>query len=170
MNFTHLHVHSNFSFYDGAAPVDALARGARDAGMDAIALTDHDSLAGAVRFYQAALEAGVRPIIGVEFTVEPLRPDLADPDRPPHLLLLAEDNEGYANLCRLVTAARLGEARRESAFSAAYATVDRDRPLLTQENLRRHAGHLIALSGCRKRGEIPALLVRQRFREAREVG
>lgn len=169
-NFVHLHTHSNFSFYDGAAAVDALARAARDAGMEAIALTDHDSLAGAVRFYQAALAAGVRPIIGVEFTVEPLRPDLADPDRPPHLVLLAEDNEGYSNLCRLITAARLGEARRESAFSPAYARVDRDRPLLTQENLRRHASHLIALSGCSRRGEIPALLARKRIREACEVG
>ncbi|MGD9495232.1 MAG: DNA polymerase III subunit alpha [Armatimonadota bacterium] len=169
-SFTHLHTHSNFSFYDGAASVESLAGAARDAGMDAIALTDHDSLAGAVRFFQAALEVGVRPIIGVEFTVEPVLPELADPKRPPHLLLLAEDNEGYSNLCRLVTAARLGEARRASAFSEAYQQVDRDRPLLTQENLRRHRGHLIALSACRKRGEIPALLARRRLREAHEVG
>jgi len=97
-------------------------------------------------------------------------PEHADPDRPPHLLLLAEDNEGYSNLCRLVTAARLGEARRESAFSEKYAEIDRDRPLLTQENLRRHPGHLIALSACRKRGEIPSLLARKLFREAHEVG
>jgi len=170
MTFTHLHTHSNFSFLDGAAPVDALARAARDAGMSAIALTDHDSLAGAVRFFQAALEVGVKPIIGVEFTIEPVLPEHADPDRPPHLLLLAEDNEGYSNLCRLVTAARLGEARRESAFSEKYAEIDRDRPLLTQENLRRHPGHLIALSACRKRGEIPSLLARKLFREAHEVG
>ncbi len=170
-SFTHLHVHSNFSFYDGAASVEALARAARDAGMSAIALTDHDSLAGAVRFFRAALEVGVRPIIGVEFTVEPVLPEhLGDTKRPPHLLLLAEDNEGYANLCRLVTAARLGEARRESAFSEAYRGVDRDHPLLTQENLRHHCGHLIALSACRKRGEIPALLARRHFREAHEVG
>ncbi len=171
MTFTHLHTHSNFSFLDGAAPVDALARAARDAGMSAIALTDHDSLAGAVRFFQAALEVGIRPLIGVEFPVEPVLPEhLEDPDRPPHLLLLAEDNEGYSNLCRLVTAARLGEARRESAFSEKYAEIDRDHPLLTQANLRRHAGHLIALSACRKRGEIPSLLARKLFREAHEVG
>ena len=133
MDFTHLHVHSNFSLLDGAAPLPDLVRATADVGMGAIALTDHDSLAGAVRFYQAALEAGVRPIIGVEFTVEPVLPALADPERPPHLVLLAEDNEGYSNLCRLVTAGRLGEARRESAFSEKYAEVDRDRPLLSQE-------------------------------------
>ncbi|MGC9319278.1 MAG: DNA polymerase III subunit alpha, partial [Armatimonadota bacterium] len=170
MSFVHLHVHSNFSFYDGAAPVDELVRAARDAGMSAIALTDHNSLAGAVRFFQAAVEVGVRPIIGVEFTIEPVLPRLLeDPQRPPHLLLLAEDNEGYSNLCRLVTAARLGEARRESAFSAAYEDVDRDNPVLSQENLRRYCEHLIALTACRKRGEIPGLLDRKRFSEAREV-
>ncbi len=168
--FTHLHTHSAFSFYDGAARVDALARAARDAGMSAIALTDHDSLAGAVRFFQAALEFGVKPIIGVEFTVEPVRPDLQEePQRLPHLLLLAENNEGYSNLCRLVTAARLGEARRESAFAEAYEQVDRDNPLLTQENLQRHKYHLIALTACRKRGEVPNLVERGLLNEAREV-
>ncbi len=170
MSYVHLHAHSAFSFYDGAARVEELPRAARDAGMSAIALTDHDTLAGAVRFYQAALEAGVKPIIGVEFTIEPVLPRLQeDEERPPHLVLLAEDNEGYSNLCRLVTAARLGEARRESAFSAAYEEVDRDRPLLTQENLRQHSEHLIALTACRKRGEIPHLLERGLLNEALEV-
>ncbi|NLO04552.1 MAG: DNA polymerase III subunit alpha [candidate division WS1 bacterium] len=170
MSFIHLHTHSAFSFYDGAAQVDTLARAVRDAGMSALALTDHDSLAGAVRFYQAALEAGIKPLIGVEFTIEPVLPELQeDPLRPPHLLLLAESNEGYSNLCRLVTAARLGEAQRASAFSAAYEEVDRDSPLLTQENLRLHSEHLIALTACRKRGEIPSLLERGMLREAQEV-
>ncbi len=168
--FTHLHTHSAFSLHDGASAVEDLPRAARDAGMDAVALTDHNSLAGAVRFYQAAVEIGVRPIIGVEFTIEPVLPGcLEDAERPPHLLLLAEDNEGYSNLCRLVTAARLGEARRESAFSEEYERVDRDNPLLTQQHLREHRGHLIALSGCRKRGEIPALLDRRLFPEAEQV-
>lgn len=170
MTFTHLHTHSAFSLYDGATAAEELPIAARDAGMEAVALTDHDSLAGAVRFFQAAIDAGIRPIIGVEFTVEALLPaDLEDPDRPPHLLLLAENNEGYSNLCRLVTAARLGDARRESAFSAAYDHVDRARPLLTQENLRHHHEHLIALTGCRKRGEIPALLARGLFAQAEQV-
>ena len=69
MRFTHLHVHSNFSLLDGAAPLRELVQAARAAGMEAVALTDHDSLAGAVRFFQAAQEAGIKPIIGVEFTV-----------------------------------------------------------------------------------------------------
>ncbi len=170
MSYVHLHAHSAFSFYDGATRVEELPRAARDAGMSAIALTDHNTLAGAVRFYQAALEAGVKPIIGVEFTIEPVLPRLQeDAERPPHLVLLGENNEGYSNLCRLVTAARLGEARRESAFSAAYEEVDRDRPLLTQENLRQYSEHLIALTACRKRGEIPHLLERGLLNEALEV-
>ena len=163
MDFAHLHVHSYFSLLDGAASPDELVQAAWDASMSAVALTDHNSLAGAVRFYQAAIEVGVKPIIGVEFDVGTAGNSGA------HLVLLAEDNEGYANLCRLVTAARLGEARRESAFSDKYAEVDRDRPLLSQEHLREHCSHLIALSGCQQRGEIPALLRRKRFREAHEV-
>ena len=71
MSFIHLHVHSNFSFYDGAAPLTDLAEAAARLGMSAVAVTDHNSLAGAARFYLAAREAGVKPIIGVEFDLEP---------------------------------------------------------------------------------------------------
>ena len=189
MRFTHLHVHSNFSLLDGAAPLRELVQAAKAAGMEAVALTDHDSLAGAVRFFQAAQEAGIKPIIGVEFTVtagngqwaignrerltaattETAETTGAEVERASHLVLLAQDNEGYSNLCRLVTAARLGETRRESAFSEKYAEVDRKRPLLSQENLRRHSSHLIALSGCQERGEIPRLLAEMRYKEAHEV-
>ena len=162
MQFTHLHVHSNFSLLDGAAPLPELVEATKAAGMEAVAITDHDSLAGAVRFYQAAREAGIKPIIGVEFTVERVtagngeqqtattrqtaetqrtagdgKAAATTAEMQPHLVLLAEDNEGYSNLCRLVTAARLGETRRESAFSDKYAEVDRKHPLLSQEILRR---------------------------------
>ena len=157
MPFTHLHVHSNFSLLDGAATVQELTRGAAGCGMKALALTDHNGLYGAVRFYQAARQAGLKPIIGVEFTTEPcLGQNLP---HPPHLVLLAEDNEGYSNLCRLVTAARLGQAQSAGPFAPAYACVERDRPCLAQEHLEQHASHLIALSGC-ERGEIGQLLER----------
>ncbi len=165
MDFTHLHVHSYFSLLDGAAPTDQLVEAVRDGGGSAVAVCDHNSLAGAVRFFRAATEAGIKPIIGVEFDVEVA----AGHGQSAHLVLLAEDNEGYANLCRLVTAARLGEARRESAFSEKYAQVDRDRPLLSQAHLREFSSHLIALSGCQKRGEPAALLARGLYREAGQV-
>ncbi len=155
MPFTHLHVHSNFSLLDGAATVQELTGSAAAAGMKALALTDHNGLYGAVRFAQAARQMGLRPIIGVEFTVEPsVGQALA---QEPHLVLLAEDNEGYSNLCRLVTAARLGQAESAGPFAPEYAAVERDHPRLSQAHLRQHASHLIALSGC-ERGEINQLL------------
>lgn len=157
MSFTHLHVHSYFSLLDGAAPLDSLAHTAAAHGMKALALTDHDGLYGAVRFYQAARQAGLKPLIGAELTVAPALGQALP--QAAHLLLLAEDNEGYANLCRLITAARLGPCRRAGPFATEYAQLDRRSPILTQEQLQRHASHLIALSGC-ARGELGQWLTR----------
>ena len=72
MSFVHLHVHTNFSFGDGAGRIDELVDAARRLGMPALAVTDHDGLYGAVRFYQACKAAGVKPIVGVEISVEPI--------------------------------------------------------------------------------------------------
>lgn len=157
MPFTHLHVHSHFSLLDGAATVQELTRCAAACGMKALALTDHDGLYGAVRFFQAARAVNLKPLIGVEFTVEPCVGQGLPHE--PHLVLLAEDNEGYSNLCRLVTAARLGQAQSAGPFAAEYAGVDRAHPRLSQSHLQQYASHLIALSGC-ERGEIGQLLDR----------
>ena len=70
MSFVHLHVHTNFSFGDGAGRIDELVDAARRLGMPALSVTDHDGLYGAVRFYQACKAAGVKPIVGVEISVE----------------------------------------------------------------------------------------------------
>ena len=75
MSFVHLHVHTNFSFGDGACRIDELVARGRRAGMPALAVTDHEGLYGAVRFYQACRKAGIKPIVGVELTVEGRRPD-----------------------------------------------------------------------------------------------
>ncbi len=166
MTFIHLHVHSNFSLLDGAAPVEALAEAAAKLDMEALALTDHDALYGAVRFYQAAKKHGIKPIIGAELTVEPASD--AGLKYPAHLVLLAENNEGYSNLCRLVTAAHLGTAQRARPFSQQYARVDRDNPVLSQENLARHCSHLIVLSACR-RGEIAQQLLAGNRQDAERV-
>ena len=94
MSFVHLHVHSNFSLGDGAGRIDELVAAARRCGMPALAITDHDGLYGAVRFYQACKAAGIKPIVGVEISVEsvlgqPAEPpetapaDLAPPTSPP---------------------------------------------------------------------------------------
>ena len=123
---------------------------AADLGMDALALTDHDGLYGAVRFVLAAQEVGVKPILGAEMTLG----DGADLSDPAHLTLLVETAEGYANLCRLVTLARRGQEKGIARLS--------------KRDLAAHAGGLIALSGCR-RGEIPRLLADGRFERALEV-
>ncbi|HEY3397352.1 MAG TPA: DNA polymerase III subunit alpha [Armatimonadota bacterium] len=178
MSFTHLHVHSNFSFYEGAAPLDDLVSAAARLEMPAVAVTDHHTLASAVRFYRAATAAGVQPLIGVEFDIEPIAAPTSPPapsrdpggevSLPYRLVLLAEDNEGYRSLCRLVTCAQLGEARSAGPFAPQYQQVDRKRPFLRQEHLRQYAGHLIGLCGG-PASELAAALQRRDRRAAARV-
>ncbi|HEX9015585.1 MAG TPA: PHP domain-containing protein, partial [Chloroflexota bacterium] len=96
-SYVELHCHSNYSMLDGASHPEELVARAKELGMEALAITDHDGLYGAVRFWQSAVEEGIRPIVGAEFT-------MVDGS---HLVLLAENRRGYANLCRLVTAAHM---------------------------------------------------------------
>ncbi len=91
----HLHVHSCYSFLDGASDLESLVRRAAELGMPALALTDHNSLAAAVQFDCTLPQYGVRPIFGSELTMQD----------GSHLTLLARSQEGYANLCRLITLA-----------------------------------------------------------------
>src|SRR5690349_16873958 len=95
-SYTELHCHSCFSLLDGASSPEALVQRAAQLGMDSIALTDHDAIYGAVRFDRSAREHNVRPIFGAELT-------LADSH---HLTLLVENEQGWANLCYLITQAR----------------------------------------------------------------
>ena len=97
MSFVHLHVHSQYSFMDGAVPLDHLLDKAAKLGMPAIALTDHNRLTGAIRFYEKARVLGIKPIIGAEIETE----------GGYHLTLLCKDKAGYTNLCRLLTDAHL---------------------------------------------------------------
>jgi DNA polymerase-3 subunit alpha len=108
--FVHLHVHSHYSLLDGLAKIDDLLERVKTLGMDAIALTDHGNLYGAIEFYKKAKKAGIKPILGVEVYVAPnghtnKRPK-ADEMRY-HLTLLAKNNEGWHNLLKLVTVAYL---------------------------------------------------------------
>ena len=124
MSFVHLHVHSYYSFLGGAAsPEDLLAR-AQSHGMPALALTDHNRLTGAIRFYDAARKSGIRPIIGAEI----------DTEGGHHLTLLCKDLAGYSSLCRLLTQMHCGKKGAK--------------PLATREMLSRFSRGLIALSGC----------------------
>ena len=116
--FVHLHVHSNFSFMDGAAHLHQLIDKAKELGMSALALTDHNGLYGAIRFYRIARAQGVKPIIGAELTLK----------NGSHLVLLAKNRAGYSNLCKIITEQHLNSC--------------------TYETLSRYADNLVALSGC----------------------
>ena len=138
--FVHLDVRSFFSLKDGAFPPEALAARAAELGMPAVALTDVDGLYGAVRFVDACAGVGVKPILGATITIRGSPPSARnqrvllgrDPDDT-HVVLLARDAEGYANLCRLIT--------------DAHMTGERGDPALAPEQVCAHAGGLVALAG-----------------------
>jgi len=146
-DFVHLHVHTEYSLLDGASRIPALLeRGAR-LKMPAMAITDHGTMSGVVKFYKAAFEAGVRPIIGAELYVAPgSRFDKTGGTKstPSHLTLLARDEIGYHNLLVLC--------------SKAYQEGFYYRPRIDHKLFSSHYQGLIALSGCLK-GEIPRALL-----------
>jgi DNA polymerase-3 subunit alpha len=139
MDFTHLHVHSEYSLLDGACQTAQLVKRAKETGMEALALTDHGNLYGAIEFYTKAREAGIKPILGYEAYVAPTSRLNKDPGKKEtlyHLTLLAKDITGYQNLLKLSTAAYL-----EGFYY---------KPRIDKELLSRHPQGLIALSGCMK--------------------
>ena len=136
-DFTHLHVHSEFSLLDGLGRIADLVDSAAQQGFDSLAITDHGALYGAVAFYQAATAKGIKPIIGVETYVA--RRSMTDKEgkadaQPFHLILLAENLVGYRNLCRLVTDAHL---------DGYYY-----KPRIDREHLAKYSEGLIGLSAC----------------------
>src|SRR4030095_9763261 len=136
-SFVHLHLHTEYSLLDGSIRMKELMKKAAEFGMPAVAITDHGNLFGAIEFYQEAQRAGVKPIIGCEVYVAPG----SHKDRPPsrresayHFTLLAENETGYRNLVKLLTAAHL------DGFH--YA------PRIDKEMLAARSEGLIGLSGC----------------------
>ncbi len=145
-SFVHLHLHTQYSLLDGAIRIDALMQRAKDYGMDTVAVTDHGTMFGAVEFYEKALKAGIKPIIGCEFYLAPRRLSDKTPQDSKgmrHLLLLAENQEGYQNLCQLASIAQL-----EGFYY---------KPRIDREVLREHSRGLIAATAC-LHGEIPMLI------------
>ncbi len=141
--YTELHCHSAYSFLDGASDPAELAATAADLGHEALALTDHDNVCGAMEFAHACAGVGVRPIVGVELTVEVPRRI----PRPVHVTLLVEEARGWANLCRLVTAAHRGTRARAGMREALP-------PSLPLEELERLTEGLVCLSGCARDGAV----------------
>ena len=106
MSFVHLHVHTDFSLLDGACRIKDLAKRAAQLGQSALAITDHGVMYGAVAFYRACQEAGVKPIIGCEVYVAPrsmTQKDHGIDGENSHLVLLCKDETGYKNLCYMVS-------------------------------------------------------------------
>ncbi len=139
MDFNHLHVHSEYSLLDGACRTAQLIKKAKELGMEALALTDHGNLYGAIEFYTKAKESGIKPILGYETYVAPTSRLNKDPNQKEalyHLTLLAKDATGYQNLLKLSTAAYL-----EGFYY---------KPRVDKELLSQHSRGLIALSGCMK--------------------
>jgi DNA polymerase-3 subunit alpha len=153
-NFVHLHVHTQYSLLDGAIRIDPLLKRVADFDMDAVAITDHGTMFGAMTFYEKANKAGIKPIIGCECYLAPRRlteKTSLDKRGLSHLILLAENQEGYRNLCKLVTIAQL---------QGFYY-----KPRIDKEVLKQYIKGLIGCSGC-LRGEIPRLIQENRIDKA----
>jgi DNA polymerase-3 subunit alpha len=156
-NFVHLHVHTQYSLLDGAIRIDQLLKRAAEFGMDAVSITDHGTMFGAVEFYEKAHKAGIKPVIGCEFYVAPrLLTDKtpADAKGLSHLVLLAENQEGYRNLCKLASVAQL-----EGFYY---------KPRIDKELLKQHCKGLIGLSAC-LHGEIPMRIQEGKIDKADEA-
>jgi error-prone DNA polymerase len=156
LDYVELHCHSYFSLLDGASSPEFLVERAAALGYPALALTDHNGLYGAVRFWKAAQEWGLQPLIGAEVALDDahLKMELQRQQVDPHLTLLAENQRGYANLCRLLSAAQLAGKKGQ--------------PRLTLESLAEHADGLLCLSGCRQ-GAVPAALLDKDKTRARQA-
>jgi len=146
--FIHLHIHTEFSLSDGLLNINSLMEKAESYGMPALAITDLSNLYGAVKFYRAALDAGIKPIFGVEALV-------AENGAPPsRLILLCQTNTGYQNLLKLVSRSFLEGQQL-------------DKPLVHREWLQDYAEGLIAISGAQE-GDIGRAIIEQQFEKAKQ--
>jgi DNA polymerase III subunit alpha len=155
MPFVHLHCHTDYSLLDGACDIDQLMQFVAAQKMPAVAMTDHGNLFGAVKFFHAARNAGIRPVIGCEVYIsqQGLR-SRSDTDRYNHLVLLCETQEGYRNLIKLV--------------STSYLEGFYYKPRIDLDFLAQHSKGLIGLSAC-LRGHIAETILSQKYEDARRL-
>ncbi len=160
MSFIHLHNHSDYSILDGGITVDRLIAGAVEMGMPAIALTDHGNMFGAVDFYEKAVKAGIKPIIGEEFYVAPgsrFKKESVknnNEENAYHLILLAKNEKGYKNLLKL--------------SSIAYTEGFYYKPRIDMELVEKYSEGLICSSACIA-GQIPVHILKGENEKAREI-
>ena len=160
MEFTHLHVHTEYSLLDGSSKIKELVHRAKELGMDSLAITDHGVMYGAIEFYKAALAEGINPILGCEVYVAPgsrfdreAAKGAKDDSRYHHLVLLAENDEGYQNLVKIVS----------KGFTEGFYY----KPRVDYEVLRTYSKGVIALSACLA-GVVPYFLRRGLYEEAKK--
>ena len=158
MNYTHLHVHTEYSLLDGSGKIKEMVSRARELGMDSLAITDHGVMYGVIDFYKACLAAGIKPIIGCEVYVAPNsrfdREMGASEERYHHLVLLAENNTGYQNLMKIVS----------KGFLEGFYY----KPRIDYEILERYKEGIIALSACLA-GVVSNHLLKGFYAEAKEA-
>ena len=156
MNFTHLHVHTEYSLLDGSNKIQEYVNRVRELGMDSAAITDHGVMYGVIDFYRAARAAGINPILGCEVYVAPGsrfdREIGSGDDRYYHLVLLAENNQGYANLMKIVS---------KSFVEGFYY-----KPRVDLQLLEKYHEGLIVLSACLA-GEVARFLTRGMYEDAK---
>ena len=155
MAFTHLHVHTGYSLLDGSGKIPEMVARAKELGMDSLAITDHGAMYGAIEFYKACKKEGIRPIIGCEVYVAPGKctdkEKTVSDERYRHMVLLAENNEGYRNLIKIVS----------RGFTEGFYY----KPRVDDDILAKYHKGIIALSACLA-GEIPHFLVQGRYDDA----
>ena len=158
MNFTHLHLHTEYSLLDGSGKIRELVLRAKELGMDSLAITDHGVMYGVIDFYKTCIFEDIKPIIGCEIYVAPNsrfdREPGASEDRYYHLVLLAENNTGYQNLMKIVS----------KGFLEGFYY----RPRVDKEVLRRYNEGIIALSACLG-GEVAGNIRRGFYEEAKKA-
>ena len=158
MAFTHLHVHTEYSLLDGSSKIKELVDRAKELGMDSMAITDHGVMYGVIDFYRAARAVGIKPIIGCEVYVAPGsrfdREASSGEDRYYHLILLAENNQGYQNLMKIV--------------SKGFVDGFYYKPRVDLEILRQYHEGIIALSACLA-GEVQRYLERGLYQQGKEA-
>ncbi|MBP5772842.1 MAG: DNA polymerase III subunit alpha [Eubacterium sp.] len=158
MDFTHLHVHTEYSLLDGSSKIKEITKQAKELGMNSLAITDHGVMYGAIDFYRAAKDAGIKPIIGCEVYVAPgsrFEKEAGESeDRYYHLILLAENNKGYENLCKIV--------------SKGFVDGFYYKPRVDYEVLEEFHEGIICLSACLA-GEVQRNLAREDYEAGKEA-
>ncbi|MEK7095838.1 MAG: DNA polymerase III subunit alpha, partial [Patescibacteria group bacterium] len=156
-DYVHLHNHSQYSLLDGLTKVPQLIKYVKEKAMDAVAITDHGTMSGAIEFYKEARTAGIKPIIGMEAYIAPRKHTDKESEKDRqyyHLTMLAMDNKGYQNLMRLSTLANL-----EGFYY---------RPRIDHDLLEKYNSGLIVLSGCMG-GEVSDALRQGQYPRAKEI-